>query len=313
MSLDNDSTSAAADADGVRAALSRGVIDTHVHTWNQRSPWMAWLAGRPDSWAAVRQDFPWTRLRSELDAARVAELILVQAGTSIEETHALLQLAEHEPSVLGVVGWVGMSSPQVTERDLTALAAAGTKLVGVRALHRWEPDGEVLADPAVIDSVRVLADRGVPLDLFVNDHTELALLPPIIEAVPHGRYVIDHLGRPPIDGDATARRIWATSMTRLAGLPNVFVKYSGWATTVGRVLASDVAAFGHHVLSSFGAERTMFASNWPVALTAGSYHDTFAATLESLSWLPPEELDDVLAGTARRCYLTPRPATGGQR
>ncbi|TVT56708.1 amidohydrolase family protein [Amycolatopsis rhizosphaerae] len=278
------------------------IVDTHVHVWDRRRPWMAWLNDRPVSWDPVRDDFEWSRLRAELDGAGVAELVLVQAGTSTEETRLLLELAERQQSIIGVVGWVGMSSPGTTEKDLAIIGSG--KLVGVRTLHRWRPDGEILADPRVANSFRVLVDRGLTIDLFVNDHTELPLLLPLIEAVPDGRYVINHLGRPPIDQDATARRLWNVAMTQLAALPNVFVKFSGWGTVVRRAKAADVARYAEHVFATFGPARTMYASNWPVALVAAGYHDTFAATLEALADLAPAERDAVLGGTARACYLT---------
>ncbi|WAL68766.1 amidohydrolase family protein [Amycolatopsis cynarae] len=278
------------------------IVDTHVHVWYRHQPWMAWLAERPVSWDSVRDDFGWSRLRAELDDAGVAELVLVQAGTDTEETRLLLELAESQQSIIGVVGWVGMSSPGATEKDLASIN--GGKLVGVRTLHRWRPDGEILADPGVAGSFRVLADRGLTIDLFVNDHTELPLLPPLIEAVPNGRYVINHLGRPPIDQDATAQRLWRLAMTRLAALPGVFVKFSGWGTVVRRAEAADVARYAEHVFATFGPARTMYASNWPVALVAAGYHDTFAATLEALSGLTLAEREAVLGGTARACYLT---------
>jgi L-fuconolactonase len=268
---------------------------------------MRWLDERPKAWDPVRDSFSWARLRAELDAADVADLVLVQAGTSTIETKMLLDLADRQPSVIGVVGWVSLRSPQAAQRDLVSVDVPGSKLVGVRALHRWKPDGEILADPEVVRSCRLLADRGLALDLFVNDHTELPLLLPLLEAVPDGRYVIDHLGRPPIGQDATAQRLWHLAMTRLAQLPNVYVKFSGWATNVERAVAADVVMYGNHVLATFGPSRTMYASNWPVALVAASYQDTYAATLQALAGLSSAELDDVLGNTARACY---RPRSG---
>ncbi|MFJ8749959.1 amidohydrolase family protein [Streptomyces sp. NPDC102441] len=309
MTVDNHAEeSPAGDRRGLKGpapdpAVRRRIVDTHVHVWEQRRPWMAWLDERPASWDPVRDDFSWSRLRTELDDAGVSDLVLVQAGTSTEETRLLLELAKREQSIIGVVGWVGMSSPGTTENDLAAISEAGGKLVGVRSLHRWQPDGEILADPRVVDSCRILTDRGLTIDLFVNDHTELPLLLPIIEAVPDGRYVINHLGRPPVGQDATAQRLWSLAMTRLAALADVYVKFSGWGTVVQRATAADVARYAEHVFATFGPARTMYASNWPVALVAADYRDTFAATLEALSGLSPTELDDVLGGTARACYL----------
>jgi L-fuconolactonase len=128
-----------------------------------------------------------------------------------------------------------------------------------------------------------------------------------IEALPDGRYIIDHLGRPPIGQDATAQRLWHIAMTRLAQLPNVYVKFSGWATNVGRAVAADVLMYGNHVLATFGPSRTIYASNWPVALVAADYRNTLTATLEALrpfthrTGRRPGQHGPGMLPTARRC------------
>lgn len=279
------------------------VLDTHAHVWRASAPWMRWLADRPATWDVVRRDFTWEQLRGVLDAAGVAELILVQAGTDPQETRELLALAAVEPSVRGVVGWASLRSPQATEDDLALLAGPGAeKLVGIRNNHGWAPDGDVLATPAALGSCRLLGQRGLPLDLHVRDFTELPLVLALVEAVPEGRYVIDHLGKPALD-EPGAFAPWAASMAALAGHPQVYVKHSGWATFVHRTVAADVRPYVEHVLERFGARRVMYGGNWPVALVAGGYAETYRATLDAITGLAVGDLQEILAGTAERCYL----------
>jgi L-fuconolactonase len=267
---------------------------------------MGWLSQRPSSWDAVRRDFTFAELCDALDVSGVSDLILVQACTTPTETRELLALADVEARIRGVVGWASLRSPQATERDLASFDVPGAhKLVGIRNNHGWEPDGDILARPGVRDSCRLLAQAGLPLDLHVRDYADLPLALALVDAVPEGRYVVDHLGKPDLTNpDAFAP--WAASMAALASHPHVYVKYSGWATFVHRTVARDVAPYVHCVLESFGARRVMYGSNWPVALVAGTYQDTYRATLEGVEDLPADDLADVLVGTAERCYLQAR-------
>ena len=279
------------------------VIDTHLHVWQVDAPWMSWLNDRPDSWQVTRRDFPWTELRTELDHAGVDELVLVQAGMATEETLQLLALAQTQPRVLGVVGWATMRSPQALSRDLDALDSAGsTKLVGIRTNQGWAPDGDILTAPGVTDSCRVLAERGLPLDVHVQDCTQLPLAIALIDRVPDGRYVIDHLGKPLLS-QPDAFEDWARSMTTLSQHRNVYVKLSGWSTFVNRVRASDVRPYADLVLDTFGADRVMYGGNWPVALVGGTYQQTYRATLEAIAHRPAEQLEDVFHRSAAACYL----------
>lgn len=287
-------------------AIRSAVIDTHLHVWEVDAPWMSWLNDRPESWQPVRRDFGWPELRGELDRAGVANAILVQAGMTPLETAQLLQLAAEQTSVLGVIGWASLRSARATEQDLGSFHDAGSaKLVGVRNNHGWEPEPNVLATPGVVDSCRVIAERRLTLDLHFADDTELPLAVSLAKRVPELTYVIDHLGKPRL-GNAAAFASWAASMKQLSALPNVYIKYSGWATFMHRALASDVRPYIDLVLELFGASRVMYGGNWPVALVSGSYQQTYQATVEAIADLSAAELDDIMERAAARCYLRAR-------
>jgi L-fuconolactonase len=280
-----------------------GVIDTHVHVWDFAAPWMMWLKERPPQWDIVRRDFTWDDLSTQLDSAGVAELILVQACPDPAETRELLQIAGRHNRILGVVGWVTLQSARRTAEELASFNGPGAeKLLGIRNNHKWAPDGDVVATAQALDSCRLLAERRLPLDLHVPDYRDLFVLVKLIEQVPEGVYIIDHLGKPLLDVPA-AFAPWAEAMSILSSFPNVYVKYSGWATFMGRTLAADVRPYIDRALEKFGAQRVMFGSNWPVALVAGSYDQTYQATLDALTGLSPTELKSVLRDTALRCYL----------
>jgi L-fuconolactonase len=284
------------------------IIDTHVHVWKYASPWMDWIADRPDNWNVVRKDFPWEVLRAELSQCDVDELILVQASPSCEESRAYLALAAAEPSILGVVGWVSLASAAATERDLLSLDGVGRhKLVGIRNNHGWLPDGEILATPQAYPSCKMLASAGLSLDLHFRDQRELPLALSIAEAVPELTLIIDHLGKPLVR-DRAAFAQWQDSISRLADYPNIFLKYSGWATFLGGARSDDIRRHVEHAFSAFGAERIMFGSNWPVALVADDYETTFRATMEALPVLDEDALRAFLSETALRCYRLPRDA-----
>jgi L-fuconolactonase len=279
------------------------VVDTHVHVWDYRAPWMRWLVDRPAHWDVVRRDFCWADLERELDEADVAELILVQACPDPQETRELLDLASRHDRILGVVGWTTLQSARDTEQQLTSFEGPGSeKLVGIRNNHQWAPDGDVLATPRALASCRLLAERHLPLDIHVPDYRDLPMVARLVQKAPEGTYVIDHLGKPALDS-AEAFGPWAESMSLLSTFPNVFVKYSGWATFVRRTLAADVRRYIEVVLERFGPGRVMFGSNWPVALVAGNYSSTYRASLEAIEHLSRPHLEDILHRTALRCYL----------
>lgn len=286
--------------------LSRiAVIDTHVHIWQMQWPWMKWLENRTPDWDVVRRDFSWDNLCAELDAAGVDELMLMQASPDCAETKYYLEVASGQPRIRGVVGWVSLLSTTKTAADLEGLRGPGfEKLVGLRNNHGWEPDGNILATPAVLDSCRLLAERGLTLDLHFQDQTELPLAIRIAREVPGLTLIINHMGKPLIT-DGALFEPWKEAISELARYPNIYLKYSGWATFLGEARADTIRPYVEHALAAFGANRIMFASNWPVALVADSYENTYRASIEALPDLTTDEYSELLRGTAQRCYTLP--------
>ena len=279
------------------------IVDSHCHVWRYTSPWMEWLTDRPASWDVVRRDFSWRDLREVTDGVGGADLILVQACTTPDETRWLLEGAAERADVLGVVGWVTLAEPRLTEADLARLDGPGrAKLVGIRNNHGWAPDFGVITKAEAIESCQLVADRGLTLDLHIPDYTHLPAMVDVIERVGRGVFIVDHLGKPKLD-DPGAFAPWAQSISDLATLPGVFLKYSGWATFMGRAQASDVRRYVEHALAAFGPRRMMYASNWPVALVAADYRATYDATLEAAAALDAEDFRQLMRATALRCYL----------
>lgn len=91
----------------------------------------------------------------------------------------------------------------------------------------------------------------------------------------------------------------------MAQYPNIYLKYSGWATFLGEARAGTIKPYIEYALNEFGANRVMFASNWPVALVADSYENTYRASINALPGLSQEELQALFRDTALRCYSMP--------
>src|SRR5260370_34280072 len=93
----------------------------------------------------LRRNFGPADLARELDRLELDGSIVVQARQTIEESRWLLRLAEQEPRIKGIVGWVDLQSDRV-EEDLAALARR-PKFVGVRHVVQDEPEDEFMLRP----------------------------------------------------------------------------------------------------------------------------------------------------------------------
>jgi L-fuconolactonase len=274
-----------------------GRIDAHHHLWDLTVRDQECTRELP----AIRRSFVLDDLRPHLARHGIAGTVVVQTVADPEETPELLGLAADNPEVLGVVGWVDLTAADVADR-LAGLreGPGGDLLVGIRHLVQSEPDPEWLMRPDVRRGLGAVADAGLVFDLLVRQH-QLPSAVAVVAAVPGGRWVLDHAGKPVVDPSAWDG--WRRHVDALAGHPSVACKLSGLVTEVGPDQpVSDVLPWARHVLEAFGPARTMVGSDWPVCLLRSSYDEVVALADEVLADLAPAELADAWAGTAARVY-----------
>jgi L-fuconolactonase len=275
-------------------------IDAHHHFWDPSRYSYPWMAG--DALDPVRRAFGPADLSSELERTGVTETVLVQTVSDIAETRDFLRVAAATRFVAGVVGWVDLTSPAVTE-DLDDLlnSEEGAWLVGIRHQVHDEPDPDWLRRDDVRRGLAAVHARGLAYDILVRAR-ELPAATETAAAFPDLRFVLDHIAKPRIvDGRDD---LWQERMPALAALPNVSVKLSGMITEADwqSWTSSGLRPFVQSVVDWFGIDRVMFGSDWPVCLLAGSYESMWQGLAEALGPLSSSEEALVYRDNAVRAY-----------
>jgi L-fuconolactonase len=247
----------------------------------------------------LRRDFLPEQLHEVIDTAGVEGVISVQARQSLVETQWLLELAATNEFIKGVVGWVELTSPQVSAQ-LENLSAH-PKLRSVRHVVQGEPDRNYILRPDFNRGIAALKSFGLAYDILVFERH----LPPTIRFVdqhPEQRFVLDHIAKPRIkDG---LLEPWKTNISELARRPNVYCKLSGMVTEADYVnwTEAQLQPYFETVLAAFGPQRLMFGSDWPVCLVACEYLRWHGLVTDWVAHLSPDEQARILGGTAQEAY-----------
>src|SRR5690606_1420318 len=114
-------------------------IDSHQHFWNYDPHKHSWI---DDSMKVLKKDFLPHQLEIHLKNNDFNGCVAVQADTSVAETTYLLQLADENSFIKGVVGWVNILSDDVNEQ--LDRFSQNTLLKGIRHVLQSEPDGFML-------------------------------------------------------------------------------------------------------------------------------------------------------------------------
>jgi L-fuconolactonase len=240
------------------------IIDSHQHFWKYDAVGHAWIT---DAMSAIKRDFMPEEFERECDANEVHGSIVVQVDQSEDETHFLLDLAEHYKRIVGVVGWVDFRSPSVEER--LQYFSQFKKLCGFRHIAEVEAD-DFLVGGDFIRGISRLREFGFTYEILIYPKQ----LPAAIELVsrfPEQKFVVNHAAKPLIR--AGVGEPWTSYMKTIAQNPNVFCKVSGLVTEADWVhwKPEDICPYLGVVLEAFGPERLMFGSDWPVCLLAATY------------------------------------------
>jgi L-fuconolactonase len=272
------------------------MIDSHQHFWQVGRFDYPWMTPEVD---VLCHDYLPPTLEPILRRHDVGQTILVQASNSADETRWLLELADENPFIAGVVGWVDLQSADV---DIELMEfAAHPKFKGVRHLVESEPADDWLMRENVINGLRLLSQRSLSYDLLVHTR-HLKHAKKVVAACPELRFVIDHLAKPPIARGEINE--WARELKPFAAAPNVFCKLSGLVTEASRRnwRIEDFIPYVDKALEYFGPQRMMFGSDWPVCLLAASYEQVLEIFQTVLADLGDGERSLIFSENASRFY-----------
>jgi L-fuconolactonase len=267
------------------------MIDTHIHIWNFDKAEYAWLNGNE---SILNKTYTIEELQAERLAAGIAKGVLVQAANNFEDTDWMLENAASTDWIKGVVGWLPLQNPAVVYKALQEKYLGNTHFKGVRHLIHDEPDVKWLLQPAVIESLRILAENNIPYDVVgvLPQHIETAL--EVAKKVPSLKMVFDHLNHPPIKTKEQFG-IWGELMKQAVQHKNFHAKISGLGTASGNFQGwsdGDLQPYIQFVIEQFGVDRCFCGGDWPVGLLAGSYFKTISAYRNIIGGLVNEEAQE---------------------
>ena len=274
---------------------SEVIIDAHHHLWRFDPVAYDWITEQD---VALRRDFVLPELRQMAQQAHVTGTIAVQARQSLEETRWLLQLAESEPLIRGVVGWVPLADPALPE-ILDSLASP--RLVGVRHVVQGESDPSFLQQPDIVRGLSEISRRGLSYDLLIKAH-QLPQATRCVQQFPELQFILDHGGKPDIRHRGFAT--WKTDLDALAHHPNVACKLSGLVTEADPHTWTlvELEPYVRTILDLFGPQRVLFGSDWPVCLLGTTQRQWLDAVRGWIATWPASDQAAVLGNNAVTWY-----------
>jgi len=275
------------------------IVDTHLHIVDMAALDYPWLGGAGSL----------NRTWSYEDYAREARRLGITATLHMEVDVAESDIEKETDYVSGIAGQSGsqlvggIAACRPEHSDFAVyLERVRTKtfVKGLRRILHQSPD-DLSESTTFRDNIRRLAGTGLTFDLCVLPRQiEQAIA--LVDLAPDVQFVLDHCGVPDIKGEAYDG--WARGMTEIARRPNIVGKLSGIIayTDTGTWTLDSIRPYAEHTIASFGFDRMIWGSDWPVCTLGGSLSTWVGATHALLEGVSPDEKHALLAGNAIRLW-----------
>jgi len=272
-----------------------GGIDAHQHFWKYDPVVHDWIN---EEMAVIRKDFLPGQLAPLLQQNNISGSVLVQVDQSEKETDLLIQLAKENPFIKGVVGWVDLRAENI--RDRLEHYHQNKIVKGLRHILQGE-DPKFMLQPDFLRGIAALQEFGFTYDILIFPKHLLAAIE-LVKQFPEQAFVIDHLAKPFIKAGLIDE--WKKGMEMIAQFPNVSCKVSGMVTEADlkNWKREDFIPYLDVAVESFGVNRLMYGSDWPVCLVAASYEKVTGLVRNYFSSFSIAEQELIMGGNAFRFY-----------
>lgn len=264
------------------------IVDTHVHLWDPERIPLAW----GDQVPTINR----RHLIPEYDAARgaveVEGIVFLECnvaeGRHLDEAHMVAEIAKDEPRLQAIVAHAPLEKGDEVAADLDALARE-PRLRGIRRLLQQEADIEAVLDDRFLAGLNLLPRYNLHFEICVRHH-QLEAIVDLVRRLPNVTFMLDHIAKPAIR-DARLEP-WKTRMAELAALPNLMCKMSGLVNEADHASwqPADLRPYIDHVVETFGFDRLVFGSDWPVMTLAADIPRWVAVLDEALAGASESEL-----------------------
>jgi len=275
------------------------IVDTHLHLIDRSALRYPWLGGAPAlDHDFSHEDYAVQARRAGIEAALHMEVDVDPLDIEAETRH-VKALSERKDSLLR--GAIASCRPE--EADFPAYlerVLANPFVKGFRRVLHVVPDG--LSESVLFrDNIKRLGGKGLTFDLCVLPR-QMKQAIALVDLAPDVQFVLDHCGVPDIK--AGAEHPWREGIVEIARRPNVVGKISGVVAYAdpGTWTVETIRPYVEHTIASFGWDRVVWGSDWPVCTLGGGLLAWVATTHALVEGASADERAKLLSGNARKLW-----------
>ena len=202
----------------------------------------------------------------------------------------------------GIKGLIVSIRPEDDSFDAWFNETLQMNVSGYRRILHVMPD-ETSQTQTFRDNVKKIGKAGKPFDICYLP-TQLSIAYDFAKDCQEVNLVLNHCGVPSIAAGEIDQ--WGKDIKKLAELPNVYCKLSGLMAycAPGTSSQETIQPYVDHVLETFGPNRMVWGSDWPVVNLGKGIQEWISVTRNILSKLSDSEAEAIANANAQKIYNT---------
>ncbi|WP_018691661.1 amidohydrolase family protein [Algicola sagamiensis] len=250
------------------------IIDPHVHLINRSVGDYFWLDHQNPPYWKNKKLIDRTHMLPDLSLKEPLELtgfVHIEAGFDNKapwrEITWLDGYVDMPFKTIGFSDLLSKDFSQCLERQIIY-----PHFVGVRHILEEEAQ-QILSHSFCKQHLSLLANSGLLFEAQINcaDSASWQSLCRMLDQIPDLKVILTHSGLAGAQGKVVDQNAWKKGIKSLANYPNCAIKCSGWEINLTLNQNNHISDIVTYIVSEFGYDRTMLASNFPLCQMAMEY------------------------------------------
>jgi L-fuconolactonase len=271
-------------------AQSYRIIDSHVHVWKRDPKYPFAKDARVPAEDATEE-----MLLDLMKANGVAKTVIIQVIHYKYDNSYLADVLKRYPDTFHGVARVDPLDPGAP--DHLSRLVKEQRFRGVRLSPAGNASGDWIKGPLMPPLWKRCEELRVPMTVLAPI-TRMPDVQALIEKYPDLTLVIDHMADCPVDQPAELEKLIA-----LHRHPKVFVKISHtWSLSKQPYPWLDAQEHVKRLHASFGPQRLMWGTDWPVSKKETDYAHTLSVVRDDMKFLNAEDKGWMLSKTIEKVW-----------
>lgn len=292
------------------------ITDPHHHLWDLDAHHYPWLTDSYNArvcgeYSAIRKSYLLENLQADIGKLNVTKTVHIEAviepSQIVQETAWLQSIADSD-SYCGIPNGI-VASAHFLDENIEDILEQHSQYTNFRGIREHVHDGWIdpenptptkLQDPAWREAVGLCQKFGIHFELQiypqqVEEAIELLKLHPDLPVV------LNHTGFPRVTNNEDKTQ-WRETINRLSAFDNLHVKISGFGMFDRNWSAESVRPLILDTINTFGMDRCMFATNFPVDSLACSYLEIWTRYFEATADFSDTDREKLFSINANQFY-----------